>query len=90
VGDDSEVVVHDAAHEAGPIAMAVGGRHVVAVVCTHGHNDHMTVTSELGEALDSPALVHPRDDMLCRIPTARPAADRAVHAGTHHRPRDPA
>ena len=42
VGDDSEVVVFDAAHDAGPIVMAVGGRNVVAVVCTHGHNDHVT------------------------------------------------
>jgi phosphoribosyl 1,2-cyclic phosphodiesterase len=41
VGDDSEVVVFDAAHDAGPIMMAVGGHHVVAEVCTHGHNDHV-------------------------------------------------
>ena len=38
VGDDTDVVVFDAAHDAGPIVMAVGGRNVVAVVCTHGHN----------------------------------------------------
>jgi len=57
VGDDSEVAVLDAAHNAGPIVMAVGGRHVVAVVCTHAHNDHVTVAPELGEALDAPALV---------------------------------
>ena len=54
VGDDSEVIVFDAAHEAAPILAAVGGRNVVAVVCTHGHNDHVTVAPELGEALDDP------------------------------------
>ena len=43
VGDDAQVVVFDAAHDAAPIVAAVGGRHVVAVVCTHGHNDHVTV-----------------------------------------------
>ncbi|EUA30941.1 metallo-beta-lactamase superfamily protein [Mycobacterium xenopi 3993] len=43
VGDDSDVVVFDAAHVAEPIVQAVGGRNVVAVVCTHGHNDHVTV-----------------------------------------------
>ena len=80
----------DAAHNAGPIVMAVGGRHVVAVVCTHAHNDRVTVAPELGEALDAPALVHPRDDVLWRIPSARAAANRAVHAGIHHPPRDPA
>jgi glyoxylase-like metal-dependent hydrolase (beta-lactamase superfamily II) len=67
VGDDSEVVVFDAAHDAGPIVMAVGGRHVVAVVCTHGHNDHVTVAPELGEALDAPVLLHPADDVLWRM-----------------------
>jgi len=30
--------------------------NVVAVVCTHGHNDHVTVATELGEALDAPVL----------------------------------
>src|ERR1700761_1086819 len=67
VGDDSEVVVFDAAHDAGPITDAVGGRHVVAVVCTHGHNDHVTVAPQLGTALDAPVLLHPGDDMLWRM-----------------------
>ena len=67
VGDDSQVVVFDAAHDAGPIVMAVGGRHVVAVVCTHGHNDHVTVAPQLGEALDAPVLLHPADDVLWRM-----------------------
>ena len=67
VGDDSQVVVFDAAHDAGPIVLAVGGRNVVAVVCTHGHNDHVTVAPELGEALDAPVLLHPADDVLWRM-----------------------
>ena len=67
VGDDSQVVVFDAAHDAGPIVLAVGGRHVVAVVCTHGHNDHVTVAPELGEALDAPVLLHPADEVLWRM-----------------------
>ncbi len=67
VGDDSDVVVFDAAHTAEPIIAAVGGRNVVAVVCTHGHNDHITVAPELAEALDAPVLLHPADDMLWRV-----------------------
>ena len=67
VGDDSEVVVFDAAHTAEPILQAVGGRNVVAVVCTHGHNDHVTVAPELGAALDAPVLLHPGDDVLWRM-----------------------
>jgi glyoxylase-like metal-dependent hydrolase (beta-lactamase superfamily II) len=67
VGDDSDVVVFDAAHSAEPIVAAVRGRNVVAVVCTHGHNDHVTVAPELGEALDAPVLLHPADDVLWQM-----------------------
>ena len=67
VGDDSNVVVFDAAHTAQPIIDAVAGRNVVAVVCTHGHNDHVTVAPELGEALDAPVLLHPADEVLWRM-----------------------
>lgn len=67
VGDDSEVVVFDAAHTAAPIIEGVGGRKVVAVVCTHGHNDHITVAPELGETFDAPVLLHPSDEMLWRM-----------------------
>jgi glyoxylase-like metal-dependent hydrolase (beta-lactamase superfamily II) len=67
VGDDSEVVVFDAAHTAEPIVDAVGGRRVVAIVCTHGHNDHVTVAPELGATLDAPVLLHPADEVLWRM-----------------------
>jgi len=67
VGDESDVVVFDAAHSAEPIMAAVRGRNVVAVVCTHGHNDHVTVAPELGEALDAPVLLHPADDVLWQM-----------------------
>lgn len=80
VGDDSDVVVFDAAHDAAPIIEAVGGRNVVAVVCTHGHNDHITVAPELGRALDAPVLLHPGDDMLWQM--THPDSDfRAVSDG---------
>lgn len=67
VGDDSDVIVFDAAHTAQPIIDAVAGRNVVAVICTHGHNDHVTVAPELGRALDAPVLLHPADDMLWQM-----------------------
>ncbi len=98
VGDDSDVVVFDAAHEAAPIIAAVGGRNVVAVVCTHGHNDHVTVAPELGQAFDAPVLLHPADEVLWRMTHPdkdfRPIADgdtltvggvelRALHTPGH-------
>ncbi|WP_230620850.1 MULTISPECIES: MBL fold metallo-hydrolase [Nocardiaceae] len=64
VGDDTDVVVIDAAHTAAPIIDAVAGRHVNAVICTHGHNDHVTVAPELGHELHAPILLHPADDVL--------------------------
>jgi glyoxylase-like metal-dependent hydrolase (beta-lactamase superfamily II) len=67
IGDNSNVVVFDAAHTAEPIIEAVDGRNVVAVVCTHGHNDHVTVAPELGKALDAPVLLHPGDEVLWRM-----------------------
>jgi glyoxylase-like metal-dependent hydrolase (beta-lactamase superfamily II) len=67
IGDGDNVVVIDAAHSAAPIIDAVGGRNVVAVVCTHGHNDHVTVAPELGKELDAPVLLHPADEVLWRM-----------------------
>lgn len=64
LGDDDEVVIVDAAHTADPIVEAVAGRTVKAIVCTHGHNDHVTVAPALSEALDAPILMHPADDVL--------------------------
>lgn len=64
VGDDSEVYVIDAAHNADPIIDAVGGRKVKGIICTHAHNDHINVAPELSEKLDAPIWVHPGDQIL--------------------------
>ena len=64
IGDDDEVVIVDAAHSASQIVDAVAGRNVVAVVVTHGHDDHVTVAPELAITLHAPVLLHPGDDML--------------------------
>ena len=59
VGDDDEVLVIDAAHEAAPIIDAVAGRRVVAILCTHGHNDHINVAAEVADAVGAPIWLHP-------------------------------
>lgn len=81
IGDSADVVVIDAAHDAAPIIEAVRGRNVVAVVCTHGHNDHVTVAPQLGEALDAPVLMNPADEMLWRM-THPDKPFRALEDGT--------
>ena len=64
VGDDTDVLVIDAAHDAAAILDGIGGRRVVAIVCTHGHNDHINVAVTLREATGAPVWLHPDDRML--------------------------
>jgi glyoxylase-like metal-dependent hydrolase (beta-lactamase superfamily II) len=82
VGDDSEVIVVDAAHEAATILEAVGDRTLVAVVSTHAHNDHINGVAEIVAATGAPVYLHPDDRMLWDVvnPTLepRPLADGDV------------
>jgi glyoxylase-like metal-dependent hydrolase (beta-lactamase superfamily II) len=61
VGDDSEAIVIDAAHDAAAILAALGGRTLRAIVCTHAHNDHIDAAPELAAATGAPILLHPDD-----------------------------
>ncbi|WP_424529217.1 MBL fold metallo-hydrolase [Sphaerisporangium viridialbum] len=64
VGDDHEVVVIDAAHDAQAIQEAVGGRRLKAIICTHAHNDHINAAGALADATGAPILLHPADAVL--------------------------
>lgn len=64
VGDDSEVLVIDAPHEAAPILEAIAGRNVTAIVLTHGHNDHINAAVDLAAATGAPVWFPPDDRML--------------------------
>lgn len=64
VGDDEEVLVLDAAHDAAAILAAVGDREVLAIVLTHGHNDHINAAVELAEETGAEIALHPADGML--------------------------
>ena len=64
IGDDKEVLVVDAAHDAAPIVAAVNGRRVTGIALTHGHNDHINAAVALQDAVDAPILLHPEDLML--------------------------
>ena len=64
VGNDREVIVIDAAHDHQPIVSAINGRHVRAIVLTHGHNDHINAAGALSDAVDAPIYLHTDDHML--------------------------
>lgn len=82
VGDDHEVIVVDAAHDAKPIADAVGDRKVVAILCTHGHNDHINAADALSRAVGgAPILLHPDDEMLWDVVYPDRKPDGAVRDG---------
>ncbi|MBE1474382.1 MBL fold metallo-hydrolase [Actinophytocola algeriensis] len=67
LGDDDQVLVIDAAHDAEAIAKAVGDREVLAIACTHAHDDHVNAAPALAERVGAPVLLHPADDVLWRL-----------------------
>ena len=81
IGDDEEVIVVDAPHDADAIAEAVGDRTVVAIACTHAHDDHVRFAPELGERLSAQVLLHPEDRVLWDLTHARHEPDGTLREG---------
>ncbi|GII23907.1 MBL fold metallo-hydrolase [Planosporangium mesophilum] len=81
VGDDNEVIVIDAPHDASAIASAVAGRRVVAIACTHAHDDHVRVAPELAEATGAPVLLHPGDRVVWDLTHPERAPDGELADG---------
>jgi glyoxylase-like metal-dependent hydrolase (beta-lactamase superfamily II) len=82
VGDDDEVLVVDAPHDAAPIIDAIGGRRVQAIVLTHGHNDHINAAVALREMTGAPIWFHPADRMLWDVVHPDVAPDEQLGEGT--------
>ncbi|MGB3412586.1 MAG: MBL fold metallo-hydrolase [Microthrixaceae bacterium] len=81
VGNDRDVIVIDAAHDAKAIADAVNGRTVLAIALTHGHNDHINAAVELQELVDGPIMLHPDDQMLWHTVYPQNEPDRELVDG---------
>ncbi|MBC6461422.1 MBL fold metallo-hydrolase [Actinomadura sp. HBU206391] len=64
VGDDDEVLVIDAAHDADAILTAIAGRRLVAIVSTHAHNDHINAAAAVADGTGAPILLHEDDRVL--------------------------
>jgi hydroxyacylglutathione hydrolase len=81
VGDDAECIVVDAAHDAAPVLLAVGDRRVVAIVLTHGHDDHIGAAVELSGRVSAPTWLHPDDRMLWDLVHPGVPPDRELGEG---------
>ncbi len=81
LGDDSEVLVIDAPHDPDAIEAAVGDRTVVAIACTHAHDDHVRYAPELAERLSTEVLLHPDDRVLWELTHSRHEPDGALCEG---------
>ncbi|MGH1565382.1 MBL fold metallo-hydrolase [Mumia sp. DW29H23] len=81
VGDDTECVVIDAPHSVDDILAVVGDRRVVAIVCTHAHDDHVRVAPALRDRVGAPILLHPDERPLWELTHADVAWDADLEDG---------
>jgi glyoxylase-like metal-dependent hydrolase (beta-lactamase superfamily II) len=81
LGDDHEVLVIDAPHDADAIEAAVGDRTVVGIACTHAHDDHVRYAPELAERLSTDVLLHPDDRVLWDLVHSRHEPDGWLREG---------
>jgi glyoxylase-like metal-dependent hydrolase (beta-lactamase superfamily II) len=64
LGNDTECLIIDAAHDGQSILAAVAGRRVIALLLTHAHDDHIGAVGEVSQATGGPSYLHPADRML--------------------------
>ena len=78
VGDDDEVIVIDPGTDPAGVLDVVGDREVLAVICTHGHADHVTARDRAGRTGRGG---HPKDRMLWREAHPGDVADIEMEDG---------
>src|SRR5579862_6425032 len=66
IGDRDEVIVIDPGRDPAAVLDVVGDREVVAVICTHGHADHVAAALQVAERDEAPIALHPKDFSLWR------------------------
>ena len=81
VGNDAEVIAIDAPHDAEAILEAIGDRSLLAIACTHAHDDHVNAAAELAARTGAPILLHPDDAELWKMTYPDRAPDRALADG---------
>lgn len=64
IGDDAQCLIIDPAHDVDAVVGAVGGREVLAVILTHGHDDHIRYARQVAEQVGAKIHLNPEDTML--------------------------
>lgn len=80
VGDDAAVIVIDPAHDPAAVVSAVGKRRTLAVLLTHGHDDHIRAARETARRLDAPVYLN-REDLMLWHTVYHDGPDREIHDG---------
>jgi glyoxylase-like metal-dependent hydrolase (beta-lactamase superfamily II) len=61
IGDDEEVIVIDPGSDADAVLAAVGERDILAVICTHGHREHIAAATVVADRDEAPIALHSLD-----------------------------
>ncbi len=81
LGDDEECLVVDAPHDLDALAAVVAGRRVVAIACTHAHDDHVALAPAAAERFDAPTMLHHADLEVWGLTHPAKDPDRMLHDG---------
>lgn len=81
IGDDHEVIVIDPAHDSQVIAKQVGDRRTLAILLTHGHDDHIRAARDTAAVLDAPIALNTADQMLWESVYPSSTPDNQLHDG---------
>lgn len=70
-----EVVLIDAANEAGRLLELLGDNPLIRVVTTHRHGDHVQALPQVVRATGAPVTAHPNDAEALPVKVAEPVGD---------------
>jgi glyoxylase-like metal-dependent hydrolase (beta-lactamase superfamily II) len=66
VGNADEVIVVDPGRDAQAVLTAASDREILAVICTHGHPEHVAAALEVAARDDAPVALHRMDTLAWR------------------------
>ena len=66
IGNDEEVIVIDPGSDEAAVLAAVGEREILAVICTHGHHQHIAAATKLADRDEAPIALHSLDRVAWR------------------------